>query len=330
VLVPAGAASADSPADAAAMFQATNQARTDNGLGALQYDAGAASVAIFWANQLASSGTLQHNPNLVTQIETNDTTAWTRIGENVGFGPSVSSLQTAFMNSAPHKANILGDFNRLGVGATRDGNGTLWVVLDFVNGPAIAAPPPPPPPPPPSGWYMRSTPTPGAANISFDYGIAAYQFLSGDFTGDGTDTVATYINGWWYIRNSNTPGAPDLVINYGAPGYIPVVGDWNGDGKDTIGTYYNGWWYLRNSNTPGPPDLVIHYGDAALRPVVGDWNGDGKDTIGTYFGGWWYLRNTNTPGWADTVVNYGAPGYIPVTGDWSGPGPTGIATVVTG
>ncbi len=75
------------------------------------------------------------NPNLVDQVNNQVTSQWSRIGENVGFGPNVAALEQAFMNSAPHRANILGDYNRVGVGATRDSKGTLWVVVDFLKGP---------------------------------------------------------------------------------------------------------------------------------------------------------------------------------------------------
>jgi uncharacterized protein YkwD len=78
---------------------------------------------------MASTGTLEHNPNLVSQI----TCDWIRLGENVGFGPTVAFLQDAFMNSPSHRANILGDFTRVGVGAVRGGDGTIWVVVDLVN-----------------------------------------------------------------------------------------------------------------------------------------------------------------------------------------------------
>ena len=44
------------------------------------------------------------------------------------------------MNSPPHRANILGGYNRVGVGAARDGNGRLWTTLVFLQGPPIGAP----------------------------------------------------------------------------------------------------------------------------------------------------------------------------------------------
>ena len=47
------------------------------------------------------------------------------------------------MNSPGHRANVLGDFNRLGVAVVRALNGQLWVTLDFVKGPALSGTAPP-------------------------------------------------------------------------------------------------------------------------------------------------------------------------------------------
>lgn len=146
--------------------------------------------------------------------------------------------------------------------------------------------------------------------------------VSGDWDGDGIDTLGLYANGIWYLRNTNTAGGADLVVNYGSGGvgYRPVVGDWDGDGDDTIGVYDNGTWYLRNSNTPGPPELTISYGIASYTPLSGDWDGDGDDTIGVYVSGNWHLRNSNTPGSPDVSFAYGVAAYRPVAGDWDGDG----------
>ena len=327
------AAQAQSSSDESALFAATNQARADNGLPALQYDSALSQIANAWADVMAGSQSLQHNPNLVDQINNQVTSDWTRIGENVGYASSVGQVQAAFMNSAPHRGNILGDYNRVGVGATRDGNGRLWVVVDFVKGPSIGPTNPPPPPPPavrPVSWYLRNSTSAGPPDAAFSYGITGYQFVSGDWNGDGRDGMGVFSNGNWYLRNSTTSGAPDISFAYGAPGYVPVVGDWNGDGKDTVGVYFDGWFYLRNSNTPGPPDIVVHYGAPGYTPVVGDWNGDGRDGIGVYINGWWYLRNTASGGAPDFIANYGAPGYTPIVGDWNGDGVDTIGVYVGG
>jgi uncharacterized protein YkwD len=322
-------ASADQATDEGAMFNATNTSRAQNGLGPLQYDAAASNVARAWVYQMAASGTLSHNPNLAQQITQQVTPNWTRIGENVGYGPSVDVLENAFMNSPAHKANILGDYNRLGVGSTRDSSGQLWVVLDFVKAEPIASTDPP-------GtvknaaWYLRNAPAAGQPDSAFPYGVFGWNYVSGDWNGDGTQTIGVYTNGNWYLRNATSGGSPDLSFAYGAAGYQPVVGDWNGDGIDTIGVYYQGWWYLRNSNTPGSPDIVIHYGAPGYEPVVGDWNGDGISSIGVFVNGWWYLRNLNNAGSADYVVNYGAAGYQPVVGKWAGAKNDGIGVYVNG
>ncbi len=58
-------------------------------------------------------------------------TRWNVLGENVGVGYTVASLQKAFMASASHRANVLGSFFvHFGVGTRRKG-GRLWVTVVF-------------------------------------------------------------------------------------------------------------------------------------------------------------------------------------------------------
>ncbi len=63
---------------------------------------------------------------------------WEALAENVGAGPSVDSLHTAFMNSAGHRRNILGDYNYVGIGVSESDSGQLWVTVIFMrkNAPA--------------------------------------------------------------------------------------------------------------------------------------------------------------------------------------------------
>ena len=65
----------------------------------------------------------------------------THWGENVGYGYTPATLETAFMASAPHRANILGQYTQVGVGAATGSNGMLWVTVDFaaLGGPAASA-----------------------------------------------------------------------------------------------------------------------------------------------------------------------------------------------
>lgn len=56
---------------------------------------------------------------------------WRWVGENVGFGPEVRTVQEAFMRSAGHRANMLDrDYAQTGVGVARR-DGRVWVVQVF-------------------------------------------------------------------------------------------------------------------------------------------------------------------------------------------------------
>src|SRR5690349_8006930 len=63
---PASAGPAD---DEARLFQLTNDSRAANGRGPLAYDPAASNVARAWAQELARSANLRHNPNLVNQVD---------------------------------------------------------------------------------------------------------------------------------------------------------------------------------------------------------------------------------------------------------------------
>jgi hypothetical protein len=104
-----------------------NQARSSAGLPGLIHNPAMDSVALQWANQMGAANSMTHNPNYSTQIPS----GWSRAGENVAMGqPTPSEMHTAWMNSPPHRANILGDFTDIGI-AFVTVNGTTWGVEDF-------------------------------------------------------------------------------------------------------------------------------------------------------------------------------------------------------
>ena len=84
------------------------------------------AVARGQAQRMAASNTLYHNPSLAQQVRN---FRW--VGENVGYGPSVSQVHIAFMASAGHRANILDrDYTEVGVGAVW-ANGRVWIAEVF-------------------------------------------------------------------------------------------------------------------------------------------------------------------------------------------------------
>jgi len=122
---PAGAAESDEQR----FLDLLNGERTSRGMAPLALRAEVIPVARDWTASMMRAGGLSHNPKLADQMPSD----WTAIGENVGAGSTVDSLHTAFMNSSGHRANILGDFNQVGIGSDRDASGKLWVTVDFLK-----------------------------------------------------------------------------------------------------------------------------------------------------------------------------------------------------
>jgi len=118
---------ASTAGDEAQFIADMNAARQANGLAPYSVAYDLTAVARNHSAQMASSQTLYHNPSLTSQVQN-----WQAVGENVGEGPTVSDIHTAFMNSPEHRANILDhDFTQVGVGVSVDKNGIIWVTEDF-------------------------------------------------------------------------------------------------------------------------------------------------------------------------------------------------------
>ena len=112
--------------ESSAYFSDLNAERVAHGLRPLTMRADLNDVAQGWSNHMAAADLLSHNPALTTQVAN-----WQTVGENVGEGPDVGSLATAFWNSPAHRANILdSSYTEVGVGSTWS-NGVLWITVDF-------------------------------------------------------------------------------------------------------------------------------------------------------------------------------------------------------
>jgi uncharacterized protein YkwD len=104
-----------------------NAARQANGMRPYSVSSDLTSIARSHSRQMATKGQLYHNGSLTSQVQN-----WQAVGENVGEGPTVDDIHTAFMHSTEHRANILDhDFTQVGVGVTVDSHGVVWVTEDF-------------------------------------------------------------------------------------------------------------------------------------------------------------------------------------------------------
>jgi hypothetical protein len=99
---------------------------------------GLPSLAIYWdlvddaqahAGRMASAGAIFHNSGLAAT-----TSGWYTLAENVGAGEAMVLVQDAFVDSPSHLANVLGDFNYVGVGVAASGS-RMYIDVIFMKGP---------------------------------------------------------------------------------------------------------------------------------------------------------------------------------------------------
>jgi len=101
----------------------TNHARVNHDRRVYQVSSRLTEVAQNWAEWMARHHSVQHNPNLESQVHN-----WEDLGENVGAGGSEPPIHRAFMNDVYHRDNILSpDYTQVGIGTARDAEGRLYV-----------------------------------------------------------------------------------------------------------------------------------------------------------------------------------------------------------
>jgi hypothetical protein len=118
----APAAHADAGSESA-FISDTNSARANHGLRAYAVAGDLTSAARQWAQWMAAHHTLEHNPSFGSNV-----CCWSDLGENVGRGSSESQIQSAFMSSSEHRANILSSsYTQIGVGTAWSSDHQLYV-----------------------------------------------------------------------------------------------------------------------------------------------------------------------------------------------------------
>lgn len=161
VAVPAPAAHAAGEPTPATFLSLLNDTRAGAGLAPLVLDPALGALARTWslhmggvhartghplvkpgAERDCERSSLCHRPDLFAAIA-RLTPTWTAAAENIGYGATPAAVHAALLASPPHLANILGPFERVGIGVATDPvDGSLWVTFDFVAGGVPAAPTP--------------------------------------------------------------------------------------------------------------------------------------------------------------------------------------------
>ena len=130
----ARAAHPEAGAPEAVLLEAANRDRAAAGLPPFQWDSSLAVCAKMHALVMAQHNMLTHQFPGELPVQQRATRAGARfsvIAENVAEGPSVNGLHIQWMNSAPHRANLLAnDMNSVGIAVVQSGN-ILFAVEDF-------------------------------------------------------------------------------------------------------------------------------------------------------------------------------------------------------
>ena len=147
------------PGEEASFASLINSERTSRGMNALDVYWDLVDDARVHAGVMADADEIFHSSNLAGA-----TTGWAALGENVGVGPTVGDLHTAFMNSAGHRDNILGDWDSIGVGVANTDRGYMFVTVVFMK--TAEAPPAPAPAPEPEPEPVEAAAAVNAAPVS--------------------------------------------------------------------------------------------------------------------------------------------------------------------
>ena len=161
-----------------------NFSRDKAGMGRLSESSAWVGPARDHSEQMSDTNSIFHDPNL--SGEAASIGCWKRVGENVGRGFSVDAIHTALMNSPTHRANLLGDFDALGVGVEIAPDGMIYMTQRFLktcSAPALVDPVAAPVPVPAAAPRPLKTadpapaapapvaPTRPAAGFPFDLGV---------------------------------------------------------------------------------------------------------------------------------------------------------------
>jgi uncharacterized protein YkwD len=117
------------PVAEADLLRSTNNLRAMVHRSRLQTSTTLARLAHDHARSMAAKRRGLWHTNIAPRVR-----GWAWLGQNVGYGPTVASLQRAFLHSPGHRANMFyRHANRVGIGAWCDGRGTLWVAVNFMH-----------------------------------------------------------------------------------------------------------------------------------------------------------------------------------------------------
>jgi hypothetical protein len=133
-MLPAVAHAQSRDSAALQIFTLTNQDRQKRGLPALRWEPALAAAAQGHADHMVRERSLSHQYPGEAELTARAAAAgahFQAIAENVAAGPNPESIEEEWMNSTPHRTNILDPgMNAIGIAVAKRG-GSLYAVEDF-------------------------------------------------------------------------------------------------------------------------------------------------------------------------------------------------------
>lgn len=114
-----------------------NASRREAGLPALRVNSKLTEAARKHSEIMAEQQKLMHvlpGEDPVAKRLADTGLRFNRSGENVGYNTDFNGVHEGFMNSPPHRANILSpDYTEVGIGVVHDDKGVWWATQDFAH-----------------------------------------------------------------------------------------------------------------------------------------------------------------------------------------------------
>jgi len=209
----------------------------------------------------------------------------TGAGENIGWNTvgvqadSVAFVNTQFKNSPGHWANIIGDFNQVGIGAWSVGGKTMYTEI-FVNGPlspGVVVVPSTPPPAPASGHYESLPParildTRSGIGTGSSAPVGPGQAIDVPVLGQG-GIPATGVSAVWLNVTAANPSDTSYLTIYPSGGPRPTASNLNLTAGHNVANLVE--------VAPGSNGAVAVYNNAGNADVIFDVAGYVAQSSGT-------------------------------------------------
>jgi uncharacterized protein YkwD len=108
-----------------------NSTRASYGRAAVNGDSQIMAKAQAWSEHMSRTGRLEHTGG-GSRVDPSGISNWCAVAENVAVASTTWEAHVALVNSASHRTNLIGNYDRVGTGVQRVGD-RVWLTQIFVR-----------------------------------------------------------------------------------------------------------------------------------------------------------------------------------------------------